>query len=202
MAEATPTLLGSKAVEQLQKTVRETARRMRNEGPHRARWHGRPQTEEGLIEGLVTACIGRGWYEVELAEWQAEPRVAGQSGSNDPGDDCNACEQAAIVPDEIDGCITREVTIDYDRPDGLGVLVYAHDARRIPLRVGGHVRMLKTHINSEGEQLYAVVSGEYRLLAIADPDYECCDGQVVQTGCKFYLVEGVECPISQTDCPS
>jgi hypothetical protein len=62
--------------------------------------------------------------------------------------------------------------------------------------------MLKTHLSSTGEQLYAVITGEYAMLAIAEPDYECCDGEVVQTGCKYYLVEGVECPGWVKDCPS
>ena len=64
MAETPGTMLGPKAIEQLQKTVRETARRMRNEGPHRGRWHGKPGDSVELIEGIVLGCIGGGWYEV------------------------------------------------------------------------------------------------------------------------------------------
>ena len=203
MAEAPGALLGPRALEQLQKTVRETARRMRNEGPHRARWHGKPLSEARPIEGLVVACVGGGWWEIELAEWDSEPDEAGSSGSQvDDSEECDPCTLAGLEPDPDSPCTSREVTINHRRPQGLGVVVYAHDTRRIPLKIGGHVRMLKTHVSSKGEQLYAVISGEYRLLAIANPDYECCDGEVIQTGCSYYLVEGVECPGWVKDCPS
>lgn len=203
MAE-TGIILGAKAAEQLAKTVRETARRMRNEAPHRARWHGKPLGEAVPIEGLVMGCVGGGWYEVELATWDSEPDELGCSGGNvDETDECDPCVILGLVPENANqACATKEVIIEHRRPQGIGTTVYAHDTRRIPLLVGGHVRMLKTHMSECGEQLYAIITGEYKLLAIAEPDYECCDGQVVQTGCKFYLVEGVECPIYQSDCQS
>jgi len=197
-------VLGPKAVEQLQKTVREVARRVRNEAPHRARWHGRPMDGVRPIEGLVRACVGGGWYEVELAEWTNEPDEAGCSGSNvDDSEECDPCVILGMTAENPEqACSTRAVVINHRRPTPTGVLVYAHDTRRIPLLDGGHVRMLKTHVSDCGEQLYAIITGEYKMLAIANPDYECCDGQVVQTGCTFYLVEGVECPIYESDCPS
>jgi hypothetical protein len=42
MAENEPIAFGPKAVEQIAKTVREVARRMQNETPHRGRWQQRP----------------------------------------------------------------------------------------------------------------------------------------------------------------
>ena len=204
MAEAPGALLGPRALEQLQKTVRETARRMRNEAPHRARWHGKPMEDVRPIEGIVNQCIGGGWYEIELAEWTVEPDETGcYEGNVDDAEECNPCVILGLVPQNPDQpCATKEVQINHRRPERTGVVVYAHDTRRIPLLTGGHVRMLKTHFSACGDQLYAIITGEYKMLAIAEPDYECCDGQVVQTGCKFYLVEGVECPIYESDCPS
>ena len=206
MADPQGTVLGVKAVEQLQKTVREVSRRIRNEMPHRGRWHGRPSTGEvELIEGLVLACVGNGWYEVQLATWDREPDEIKCSGKYvvDESDECDPCVILGLVPTNPDQpCTTKEVSIDYDRPTGIGGAVYAHDTRRVPLKIGGHVRMLPTHRSECGDQLYAIITGEYKLLAIAEPDYECCDGQVVQTGCKFYVVEGVECKIYESDCAS
>ena len=204
MADTPGAMLGPKAIEQLQKTVRETARRMRNEAPHRARWHGKPMEAVKPIEGIVLGCIGGGWYEVELAEWDVEPDETGCSGGNiESTDECDPCVLLNLVPTNPDvPCVTKPVMFDFKRPRGLGIPVFAHDTRRIPLLIGGHVRMLKTHLSECGEQLYAIITGEYKMLAIANPDYECCDGQVTQTGCTFYLVEGVECPIYQSDCQS
>ncbi len=204
MAEITASLLGPKAIEQLQKTVRETARRMRNEAPHRARWHGRPMDDVRPIEGLVLGCVGGGWWVIQLAEWNSQPDETGcYSDNTDNDDECDPCKILGLVPQNPNqACATEEVIINHKRPQGTGVYVFAHDTRRIPLLLGGHVRMLKSHLSDCGEQLYAIITGEYRMLKIAEPDYECCDGQVVQTGCKFYLVEGVECPIFESDCPS
>lgn len=141
---------------------------------------------------------------MELGEWDLEPDEAGASGSNvDTADECDPCTILGLLPtSEQPECGTREIVINHIRPTPLGVMVFAHDTRRIPLLIGGHVRMLKSHLGESGEQLYAIITGEYRMLAIAEPDYECCDGQVIQTGCKFYLVEGVECPVYEADCPS
>ena len=204
MADTPGTMLGPKAIEQLQKTVRETARRMRNDGPHRGRWHGRPGDAVQLIEGIVLGCIGGGWYEVQLAEWNSQPDETGcYTGNTDETDECDPCELLGLTPDNVNqACATREVFLNFKRPTGVGAVVFAHDTRRVPLLVGGHVRMLKTHLSDCGDQLYAIITGEYRMLAIAEPDYECCDGQVVQTGCKFYLVEGIECKIYESDCGS
>lgn len=157
-----------------------------------------------LTEGLMVACLGQGWYEIELAKWEVEPKIPGGSGSYyDDTEECDICTLVNLVPDpNATSCGTKEVHIDHPRPTGLGMTVYAHDARRLPLKDGGHVRMMKTHTSKSGEPLYAIISGEYKMLAIANPDYECCDGEVVQTGCTYYVVEGVECHIYTKDCPS
>lgn len=157
-----------------------------------------------ITEGLVIACLGQGWYEIEIAKWEAEPKIPGASGSlYDDTEECDICVLTDLIPKETEPlCNTREVKIDNPRPVGIGINVYAHDARRIPLKDGGHVRMVRTHTSKSGDPLYAIISGEYKLLAIANPDYECCDGEVVQTGCTYYVVEGIECQIYNKDCPS
>lgn len=157
-----------------------------------------------LTEGLMISCVGQGWYEIELAKWEEEPKFPGGSGSYyDDTEECDICALTNLLPNkDATSCNTKEVKIDYPRPKGIGVIVYAHDARRLPLKDGGHVRMIKTHTSKSGDPLYAIISGEYKMLAIANPDYECCDGEVVQTGCTYYVVEGVECHIYTKDCPS
>lgn len=192
---------GPRADAKIQRTVREVARRLMNETPHRGRWMQRQQDVQ-LVEGLVVACFGDGWYEIELAEWDQEPPASQYSG-NTGVEDCDLCSavQAAypITPGE---CQTIPVKVDRTRPIGTGVYVYAHDARRIPLEDDGHVRMLKSHTAADGEQLYAIISGEYKLLRQAIPDYECCDGAVTLVGCDYIITEGVACDGWRQECPS
>ena len=152
-----------------------------------------------LREGLCNSCLGDGWYRVELAEFNESP--------NDPyadpyeEQDCNFCALAsgADYSDDCDAITAFEA--DKTRPVGTGEFVYAHDARTLKIKDGGHVRILPIHKDPEtGEQLYAIVSAEYEMLKVPVTDWECCNGEVIQTRCDFLLIEGTFCESWTDEC--
>jgi hypothetical protein len=156
-----------------------------------------------LKEGLMVACLGDGWYEIEEAEFRDEPAGFTYSGITGIDDGCDLCTVADIDTTVGSACETAtEVVLNRTRPTGLATFVYAHDARRLPIRIGGHVRMLPIHRAANGEQLYAIVSAEYRMVKDPRPDYECCNGTVTLVGCDWIIHEGVACTGWRSECPS
>jgi hypothetical protein len=148
-----------------------------------------------LKEGLCAECLGDGWYRIELATFNESPP------SEYDGQSCDLCAQATNV-DYTDDCESI-TTFDPDktRPVGTNQFVYAHDARTLKIKDGGHVRMLPIHKDPQtNEQLYAVVSAEYEMLKVPVTDWECCNGEVIQTRCDFLLIEGTLCEVWTDEC--
>jgi hypothetical protein len=144
-------------------------------------------------EGLMSECLGDGWYRVEEAVFQ-EPAPEYAQG------DCDPC--AVAVPEyDVDCSSIVEYTANKTRPTGINKFVKAHDARSLRIRDGGHVRMLPIHTDPiTGEQLYAIISAEYEMLRVPVTDWECCNGEVIQTRCDFLIVEGTYCPVWTAEC--
>lgn len=164
-----------------------------------------------VVDGLVSTCIGDGWYYVELADFSGENPASPGSVDPEVGVDCNACDEVDLgaIVDGISGdCETVEdgITLTRTLPTGTGDFVYAHDTESIKLKIGGHVRMVRIHSGNEG-QYYAILSGQRELVKLPFPLYECCvdpvtgEQSVRMTGCTYVLVEGVKCGGGENPCP-
>lgn len=182
-------------------------------------------TGQRLTEGLNAGCVGDGWYRVEIAEFDGTPSIdyyyCAENMQQELIDDCDLCEETR--PEDMDAytgtCVTLgNVVLDRTRPVGTGKFVYAHDARQLPIREGGHVRILPIHICVKSvpapdstpeepkwmdvvEQYYAIVSAEYELLRVPLSDWACCDGEVIQTKCDWLVIEGKHCEGWEVTCP-
>lgn len=162
-----------------------------------------------IVDGLVSTCIGDGWYYVQLAEFTADPASPGEV---DPevGAECDACADIDLgaVVDGISGSCdsVQEVSLTQTLPTGTGEYVYAHITETKKLKTGGHVRMTRIHTGAEG-QYYAILSGQYEMVLLPFPMYECCtdpdtgEQSVRMTGCTYVLVEGVMCGGGENPCP-
>lgn len=201
--------------------------------PNSKRWEVAATGVLKPIEGVTVACLGGGWYTVELGDFLAPcPGEGGGSGSgsgsgsdsgsgfesgsgsgsgsgSDSSDSsggeasCDPCIIFDIDDPETQMCDqVAEVEVPRDRPEGKKIFVCAHDTRTLPLKVPGHVRVVPMGIDADGDPYYAVISGEYNLLSIPIPDWECCDGEVVMTSCKILVVEGAYCEGYSQGCPS
>jgi len=60
MSENEPIAFGPKAVDQIAQTVREVARRMQNETPHRGRWQQQPGGGVELSHGIILEVCNAG----------------------------------------------------------------------------------------------------------------------------------------------
>ena len=183
-----------------------------------------PGTDLRIQEGLCVACLGNGWYEVELADFpyecgKSEEGSCDESGSGESeesqsseGAGCDLCNTGGgsgsdaseeSASDEHCESVT-EFTVDKIRPIPRDpqVIVCAHDARTMPIKIGGHVRMLPIQKGCGGEQLYAIVSAEYEMIKVPLPDWACCDGEVVMVACNWMIIEGKYCTGWVTGCPS
>jgi len=105
-----------------------------------------------LKYGIVGDCLGDGWYEVELSDWDEQPPIPGSesasasastsvssSASDDP---CDLC----LLHDMTEGadCESVEAVEVYRTAgSGTGQIVYAHTAETIPLKGGSLVKMIK-----------------------------------------------------------
>jgi hypothetical protein len=115
MAENEPIAFGPKAVEQIAKTVREVARRMQNETPHRGRWQQRPGGSGGgseWIEFTVVDVFCKGDYDNEEDEFYITATVDWYS---------NSCTTAPTGYDEYTGTIKifDKCVLQYYSPDQL-----------------------------------------------------------------------------------
>ena len=178
-----------------------------------------------VLEGLNVGCVGDGWYRIELADFDDTPAAdyyyCSEDMQQELQDDCDLCEETR--PEDLDAytgtCAPLGgVMMNRTRPIGRGEFVYAHDTRRLPILEGGHVRLLPIHhcIKSVPapdstpeepkwmevkEQYYAIMSAEYELLQIPLSDWECCDGEVIQTKCDWLIIEGKHCEGWEVTCP-
>ena len=194
------------------------------------RWEILQSAGMKLKYGIVGDCLGEGWYEVELSDWDEQPPTAG-SGS------ASSSVSASASDDPCDLCVSVDATIEsgcesVDAVDvtrnagtGTGEIVYAHTAETIPLKGGSLVKMIKRAApeaasdsssassslsasdDTISNRLYDVVNSEKPLLSLPFPDYECCtlpDGSSLfkMISCTRVIVEGVTCAGDTDPCPS
>lgn len=175
-----------------------------------------------LLDGLVVACQGDGWYQVELAEFDPTPPVVfgtGTGTSSGVGDDCTPCN---MVETDVSNCTApQEVAITRTLPVGTGTIVRAHYTRTLPLKVGGHVRLTRMAApavvgtgsgtavgtgTSATDNYYSIVTGQHTLWKLPFPDYECCTDPVTAAtsvqlvACSHVIVEGHGCGSAYTPC--
>lgn len=192
MAESDGTVFGRKATEQIAKTVREVARRVMNEQPHRARWQNVGGARIQIRDALVIECYGDGFYLVELADMG--PMTVPVDGECDP---CNggSCDE----PNEQ---ITRTL------PIGTGDYVTAYDSRKLPQEIGGHCQIAWTGwreantASGATEKIYSVIVPARAVKPLNIEDWDCCDNVVTRIECKTIYFEYHECEPELTPCPS
>ena len=175
MAE-TPTVLGTKAVEQIAKTVRDNQNRMMLPRGHRGRWqfHG---GSLNVQHGIVKTILGCGYYTIEKATWAGDMQDAGVGlGSDYPGSsDCDICLD--VVGEGTDGC---GITLSYPpiQVEGTGVSVTAYDSASglIPLVVGTSCKMINMgDVDAyTGEPVWQILRGMMEHVVKYEEDGECC----------------------------
>jgi hypothetical protein len=105
-----------------------------------------------LKYGIVGECLGDGWYEVELSDWDEQPPIPGSesasasastsvsaSASDDPCDLCLLLDMTEAADCES----VEAVEVSRTAGNGTGQIVYAHTAETIPLKGGSLVKMIK-----------------------------------------------------------
>lgn len=166
------------------------------------RWEILQSASVKLTYGIPVACLGDGWYEVELSDWCGEPpAVESVSGSDET--DCDLCSQSELDPEMDPTCATSSpIDVIRNVGNGTGEFVYAHTAGLIPLLTDGTgmVKMLKrsgctdstststsTSVSlsasmstSESESagvpdLYDIVDAMRAIISLPFPEYECCE---------------------------
>lgn len=182
-----------------------------------------------LTYGIARTCLGDGWYEVEISDWNETPYTGSSSVSTSVSDD--PCDLCAVAPTEVvlgdsAACDTiQEVASSQNVGVGTGQIVYAHTASLIPVLIGGLVKMLKRSTSGSSstsnsassstsvsddiilDRLYDMVDYARPLLSLPFPHYECCtlsDGsqEVKMTRCDRAIVEGVMCQGVDDPCPT
>lgn len=185
------------------------------------RWEKIGAAQFGVVHGIARQCLNDGWYLVELATFNEEPQQA--SDFVNMGEECSICETFAPVSgsdmtDEIDACNSvKDIDPDFTKPIPIGVCVFAHDADGLPLRIGGHVKMVARGagmLSASGsvagscsdniqDILYDILSGTRKMIKFpAKEVWTCCpDGSVRLTSCTSVIVYGIACdPVGQ-ECP-
>lgn len=156
-----------------------------------------------LTYGIARTCLGDGWYEVEISDWNETPFTGSSSASVSSSVSDDPCDLCVIEPDEefvgdTEACDTiEEVSVSRSTGAGTGQIVYGHTAETIPLKIGGMVKMLKrsaadysSSSASESQsssssisvsddiiidRLYDIVDATKPLLSLPFPHYECCE---------------------------
>lgn len=115
-----------------------------------------------IVYGVTRACIGGGWYEIELTDWSDRPNIGlsdsssmsesfseslsesvSESASDDACDVCLAIDEPEDPLDEASCESVQTVSISVNAGTPTGVIVYGHTAETLPLLVGGMVKMIK-----------------------------------------------------------
>jgi hypothetical protein len=166
---------------------------------------------------ITRACLGFGWYRMELTDNPAgcAPGSESVSSSVSDVDGCDICAiaEAEDPSPEATGCAN---TPDSGRqtPTGNGTFVYARDLRVIPLKIGGEALIQWTgetcsSSESSGEavtsnRVYYVQTGEYEIVRIPHEVWECCPltGEPKMIQCWSWIVEGARCEGETDPCPS
>lgn len=170
-----------------------------------------------LIHGIVHACLGEGYYEVEISEWSGRTPNQESSGSSS----CNVCSFVAPAGSSSGGCAEDPPLPDFTDSDseednvikrqttGTGVIVLAYDPGSIfiPLVVGSDCRMANTgeenptvgteddsQSSGNTEPVYQIVRGHQEHLKLYREVWDCCNGQDTLISRKAIIFPGVECP--------
>lgn len=170
-----------------------------------------------LIHGIVHACLGEGYYEVEISEWSGRTPDQESSGSGS----CNVCSFVAPAGSSSGGCTEDPPLPDFADSDseednvikrqttGTGVIVLAYDPGSIfiPLVVGSDCRMTNTgeenptvgteddsQSSGNTEPVYQIVRGHQEHLKLYREVWDCCNGQDTLISRKAIIFPGVECP--------
>jgi hypothetical protein len=153
-----------------------------------------------LTYGIARTCLGDGWYEVEISDWNETPYTGSDSASvsaSASDEPCDLCviEATEEVMGDTEACDALQIVeVSRNVGTGTGQIVYAHTASTMPLKIGGLVKMLKRSAadasstidsasNSSSmsvsddiltDRLYDMVDYEKPLLSLPFPHYECC----------------------------
>lgn len=167
-----------------------------------------------LSYGIIQTCLGDGWYEVELSDWNETPLTAASdslslsnssSASSSVSDTYEPCDVCAIEADEVAigetaACDSiQTVTISRNVGNGTGEIVYAHTASLMPLLQGGHVKMLKrspesSASNSNSSSGSASVSSSVSDDMLTDRLYDVVDAAKPLISLPFPKYECCELP--------
>jgi len=181
-----------------------------------------------LKYGIVRTCLGDGWYEIEISDWDETPVTSDSISSSLSASD-DPCDLCLIEPDEVsegdtEVCDTVQVvTVVRNVGTGTGEIVYAHTASLLTLLEGGHVKMIKrAAANSASDstsastsasasssisvsddvithRLYDIVDASKPLLSLPFPKYECC--QLPGGGQEVRLVKCDKAIVEGVLCP-
>lgn len=171
------------------------------------RWEVLSSPAAETFEATVGSCLGDGWYEVNIVEWNGRPgdSVSGSSSvSDETVDDCDLCGQVAQAgsgsvsdADTPITCDSMTLTIERSTGTPTGETVYAHTTRLLPMTTGGLIKIRK-RIRSSGsesasastsesvsddlifDRLYDVVDGVWPVVTLPFPEYECCIDPVTE----------------------
>lgn len=181
--EETGTQLGKTAVGQMGKTIREVARRVVNETPHRARW----QYQGGNLSvkhGIISAQLGCGYYTVEKARWTGNRETAGVGlGSGSGITDCDPCYD--VTGEGTSGCA---ITLTYPplQVTGLGTYVTAYDeaSQLIPLVIGTSCKMINMGDTNDDDGsggaapvvIWQILRGVMNHVVEYKEEWDCCNG--------------------------
>jgi hypothetical protein len=147
----------------------------------------------------VVRCLGKGWHEIELCEWDGRPDQAAIDSASDSescdGDlegqlyshcdmQCDA-EPCGNIDDgavPMDRCLQIGEQIHYP--------IYAHTCRQLPMRVGGMCKVIRRFGDPEGTislsdsisgsesaddpWYYDVVDGEWAIQQLTFETWEKC----------------------------
>lgn len=109
-----------------------------------------------LTYGIARTCLGDGWYEVEISDWNETPYTSdsvsastsvSSSVSDDPCDLCVIEPTEEVIGDTVACDSIQQVEVFRNVGNGTGQVVYAHTASTMPLKIGGMVKMLKRSAN-------------------------------------------------------
>lgn len=166
------------------------------------RWEVLVAPPNPIIHAIVLSCLGDGWHEVEIVNWNGVPG-ASSSGSLSNSlsvSDENECDVCSLLPDmtvPVLGSASVSDSVDIDEEscnstdsleiartegDRTGEIVYAHTTRLMPMLSGGMIKMMKRSIaESSDDSLSASISSS-QSLSVSDE---------ISTDHLYDVVEGV-----------
>lgn len=154
------------------------------------RWEVLSSPSAETFEAIVGQCLGDGWHEVYIVEWNGRPgdsTSGSASVSDETVDDCDLCGQVAQAgsgsfsgsasASDADTSITCDsMTLTIDRTTGTptGETVYAHTTRLLPMKTGGLIKIRKRIRSSASDS--ASTSESVSDDVILDRLYDVVDG--------------------------